>query len=55
MIGSSSGIVGDQFMAVLIPSLPYPFRYATDANRWADNLLPYLPQHFMVGDPTEAA
>ena len=39
MIGASSGIVGDQFMAILIPSLAYPFRYATDANQWADKLL----------------
>lgn len=51
IIGASSGIVGDQFMAILIPSLAYPFRYATDANHWADNLLPYLPAHAVVSDP----
>jgi len=52
MIGASSGIVGDQFMAILIPSLAYPFRYATDANQWAERLLPYLPLHAVVSDPT---
>ncbi|NSW57857.1 MAG: hypothetical protein HPY44_17785 [Armatimonadetes bacterium] len=51
MIGASSGIVGDQFMAILIPSLSHPFRYATDANRWATDLIPYLPTHAVVGDP----
>lgn len=51
MIGSSSGIVGDQFMAILIPSLAHPFRYATDANKWEDLLLPYLPSHAVVSDP----
>ena len=52
MVGVSSGIVGDQFMAILLPSLSYPFRYATDANQWADKLLPHLPMHAMVSDPT---
>jgi hypothetical protein len=51
MIGSSSGIVGDQFMAILVPSLAHPFRYATDANKWATRLLPYLPAHAVVSDP----
>jgi len=51
MIGVSSGIVGDQFLAILIPSLAYPFRYATDANRWAERLLPHLPTHAMVANP----
>ncbi|MCD6351415.1 MAG: hypothetical protein J7M26_04760, partial [Armatimonadetes bacterium] len=51
MVGVSSGIVGDQFMAVLIPSLAYPFRYATDANKWAEVLLPYLPAHATVSAP----
>ena len=39
MIGVSSGIVGDQFLAILVPSLAYPFRYATDANQWAETLM----------------
>jgi hypothetical protein len=51
MIGASSGIVGDQFLSVLIPSLSYPFRYATEANHWAEKLLPYLPAHAVVSDP----
>ncbi|MFQ5809827.1 MAG: DUF6785 family protein, partial [Armatimonadota bacterium] len=51
MIGVSSGIVGDQFLAILTPSLAYPFRYATDANQWAERLLPYLPTHAVVSDP----
>lgn len=51
MVGVSSGIVGDQFMAILIPSLAHPFRYATDANQWAQRLLPHLPLHVMVSDP----
>ena len=51
MVGVSSGIVGDQFLAILVPSLSYPFRYATDANQWAQTLLPYLPEHATVGDP----
>jgi len=51
MIGVSSGIVGDQFLAILRPSLPYPFRYATDANQWAETLLPHLPMHAVVSDP----
>ncbi len=51
MVGVSSGIVGDQFMAILIPSLSHPFRYATDANKWADTLFPHLPMHAMVSDP----
>ncbi len=51
MIGVSSGIVGDQFMAILIPSLAHPFRYATDANHWEERLWPYLPTHAMVSDP----
>ena len=51
MIGVSSGIVGDQFLAILVPSLSHPFRYASDANHWADRLLPYLPGHATVGDP----
>jgi len=51
MIGVSSGIVGDQFLAILVPSLAYPFRYATDANQWAETLLPYLPMHAVMSDP----
>ncbi len=51
MIGASSGIVGDQFLAILVPSLAYPFRYATEANKWAEILLPYLPSHAVVSDP----
>ncbi len=51
MIGASSGIVGDQFMSVLIPSLAYPFRYANEANHWEEKLLPYLPAHAVVSDP----
>ncbi|MBC7286975.1 MAG: hypothetical protein H5T86_02815 [Armatimonadetes bacterium] len=51
MVGVSSGIVGDQFMAILIPSLAHPFRFATPANRWAERLLPYLPPHAVVSDP----
>lgn len=51
MIGVSSGIVGDQFLAILTPSLAHPFRYATDANQWAERLLPYLPTHAMVSAP----
>jgi hypothetical protein len=51
MIGASSGIVGDQFMAILVPSLAHPFRYATDANKWAEIILPYLPAHAVVSDP----
>ncbi len=51
MVCISSGIVGDQFMAILIPSLPYPFRYATPANRWEDILWPYIPRHAVVSDP----
>lgn len=51
MICVSSGIVGDQFMAILIPSLVYPFRHANEVNRWADRLLPYLPRHAVVSDP----
>ena len=51
MIGVSSGIVGDQFLAILVPSLAHPFRYATDANQWAQQLLPYLPMHAVVPDP----
>lgn len=51
MIGASSGIVGDQFLSILVPSLAYPFRYATDANKWEQLLLPYLPSHAVVSDP----
>ncbi|MGQ9731921.1 MAG: DUF6785 family protein, partial [Candidatus Zipacnadales bacterium] len=51
MIGVSSGIVGDQFMAILTPSLAYPFRYANEVNRWEQLLIPYLPRHAMVSDP----
>jgi hypothetical protein len=51
MIGVSSGVVGDQFMAVMVPALSYPFRYATDANHWKELLLPYLPKFAMVSDP----
>ena len=51
MIGVSSGVVGDQFMAVLIPSLAHPFRYADEVNRWAEKLLPFLPHHAVVSDP----
>jgi len=51
MIGVSSGIVGDQFMAILLPSLAYPFRYANDVNRWQITLIPYLPKFAMVSDP----
>lgn len=51
MIGTSSGIVGDQFLSILLPSLPHPFRYATDANHWADTLLPHLARHAVVSDP----
>jgi len=51
MIGASSGIVGDQFLSILVPSLAYPFRYATDANKWEQILLPYLPRHAVVSDP----
>jgi len=50
MIGVSSGIVGDQFMAILTPSLAYPFRYANEANRWEITLLPYLPRFAMMSD-----
>ena len=52
MVGVSSGIVGDQFLAILVPSLSYPFRYATEVNGWEQILIPYLPQHAMVSDPT---
>lgn len=52
MVGVSSGIVGDQFLAILTPSLAYPFRYATDANQWVDKLFPHLPMFAMVSDPT---
>ncbi len=51
MVCVSSGIVGDQFMAILIPSLAHPFRFATDANKWQDLLWPYLPAHATVSDP----
>jgi hypothetical protein len=51
MIGVSSGIVGDQFMAILTPSLPYPFRYANEVNRWETTLLPYVPKFAMVSEP----
>ncbi len=51
MMGVSSGIVGDQFMAILIPSLARPFRYATEANLWETKLWPYLPAHAVVSDP----
>jgi hypothetical protein len=51
MIGVSSGIVGDQFMAILTPSLSYPFRYANEVNRWETVLIPYLPKWAMVSDP----
>ncbi len=51
MMGVSSGIVGDQFMAILIPSLAHPFRYATEANLWETKLWPYLPAHAVVSDP----
>ncbi|MGC9319314.1 MAG: DUF6785 family protein, partial [Armatimonadota bacterium] len=51
MIGVSSGIVGDQFMAILVPSLAHPFRYASEANQWAETLLPYMPAHATVSDP----
>jgi hypothetical protein len=51
MIGVSSGIVGDQFMAVLIPSLAHPVRYADEVNRWAEKLIPFLPRHAVVLDP----
>jgi len=51
MIAVSSGIVGDQFMAVLVPSLAHPFRYANEANLWQTKLIPYLPEWAMVSDP----
>ncbi|MBM3499178.1 MAG: hypothetical protein FJX74_10965, partial [Armatimonadetes bacterium] len=51
MIGVSSGIVGDQFMAILTPSLAYPFRYANEVNRWETTLIPYVPKFAMVSDP----
>lgn len=51
MVCVSSGIVGDQFMAILIPSLAHPYRYATDANHWEERLWPYLPAHAMVSEP----
>lgn len=51
MIGASSGIVGDQFLAILVPSLSFPFRYATEANQWENRLFPHLPEHAMVADP----
>lgn len=51
MIGVSSGIVGEQYMAVLIPSLADPFWYADDINRWRMRLFPHLPTYAMVSDP----
>ena len=50
MVGVSSGVVGDQFLAILTPSLPHPFRYATVANQWENTLLPHLPLHAVVSD-----
>ena len=50
MTSISSGIVGDQFMAVFLPGLANPFWYATAANAWATKLWPHLPMHLMVSD-----
>lgn len=36
---------------VITPILTYPFKYANPANRWASEVIPYLPKWLFVSDP----
>jgi len=50
-IATSMGTTTWDGMTSLPTILTYPFRFATPANRWAERMLPILPQWAMVSDP----
>lgn len=49
--GTTMCASGWDWMANLPTYLTYPFRHATESNRWAVNLLPHLPSWLVVEDP----
>lgn len=46
-----AALASHDVIEVLVPTLTYPYRYATPANRWASDILPHLPGWLMVCDP----
>mgnify|MGYP005836317019 CR=1 FL=1 len=49
--GTTMCASGWDWMANLPTYLTYPFRFATEHNRWTENLLPLLPPWLVVSDP----
>lgn len=46
-----ANLASHDLVEVLVPVLSYPFKYANPANKWATEVLPYLPKWLMVSDP----
>jgi hypothetical protein len=50
MLSISSAIASVDFLDVLVPMLGHAARFATSENRWADRMLPLLPNGIFVKD-----
>lgn len=51
MIAVASALAGHDTLQLGVPNISHPYYYATDANRWDQILLPYLPRWLTVSDP----
>lgn len=51
MLTISTAIVSIDFLDVLVPMMPHPFRFATPENRWAQIIQPHMPPWLTVSDP----
>ncbi len=47
----STAIVSIDFLDVLMPMIPFSFRFATPENKWAETILPHIPTWISVRDP----
>jgi hypothetical protein len=50
MLSISTGICGMDMVQVLMQIIAFPFYFASDSNRWADELFPILPTWLTVRD-----
>jgi hypothetical protein len=50
MVAIGSSIAGHDAMEILVPMLPWPWRFADSSNRWEANWFQYLPSWAMVSD-----
>jgi len=51
MISVASALHSSDMLGVLVSMIPYPYWFATPANRWEELFLPLIPEWLLVRDP----